>query len=57
MYWAGNQMKGEGERGSKQDGQERDSEGRAEKRENKRVIKEPVEDGKKQSSFQRDKGK
>lgn len=57
MHWAGNQMKGEGERGSKQDGQERDSEGRAEKRENKRVIKEPVEDRKKQSSFQRDKGK
>ena len=57
MYRAGNQVKGEGERGSKQDGQERDSEGRAEKRETKIVIKEPVEEGKKQSSFLRDKGK
>lgn len=57
MYWAGNQVKGEGERGSKQDGQERDREGREEKRENKIVIKEPVEEREKQSSFLRDKRK
>lgn len=32
MYWAGNQVKGGGERGSKLDGQERDREGKAEKK-------------------------
>lgn len=48
MYRAGNQEKEEGEGGSKQNGQERDNEGRAEnKRENKIVMKEPAEDGEK----------
>lgn len=50
-------MKGKSERGSKLYGQERDSERRAEKRENKTVLKEPVEEGEKQSSFLEDKGK
>lgn len=50
-------MKGEGVRGSKQYGQERDSEGREEKKENRTVLQEPVEEGKKQSSFLKDKGK
>lgn len=40
-------MRGEGEKRSGQDGQERDSKRRAEKGENKTVIKESVEEGKK----------
>lgn len=56
MYQGGNQVKGGGERGSKQHGQERNREGKAEKK-GKIVKKEPVEDGKMQSFFLRDKRK
>lgn len=56
MYQAGNQVKGGGERGSKQDGQERDREERLRKK-GKIVKKDPVEEGKMQSFILRDKRK
>lgn len=56
MYQTGNQVKGGGERGSKQDSQERDREGKDEKK-RKTAKKDPVEEGKMQNFFLRDKRK
>lgn len=56
MYQAGNQVKGGGEKWNKQDGQEQDRKGKAEKK-GKIVKKDPVEEGEMQSFFLRDKRK